>query len=61
MHRDGSGTFIFVKATPLYSPTQRVMFDRVRDVKGCAAMLAEVLPQEVAEAAGFAEGAGRDE
>ena len=40
----------------MYNPTEKVVFDRVRDVRGAVRVLAKVLPQEVAEDAGFAEG-----
>lgn len=60
MHRDGSGTFTLTKVKAMYHPTERVVFDRVRDVKGAERMLAQVLPPEVAQAAGFAEGARDD-
>jgi len=56
MHRDGSGTFTFTKIKVMYHPTERVIFDRVRDVRGACRVLAEVLPHEVAEDAGFLEG-----
>jgi len=55
-HRDGTGTFVFTKIKAMYQPTERVTFDRVRDVKGAVRVLAKVLPSEVAEDAGFAEG-----
>lgn len=56
MHRDGSGTFTFTKVKIMYHPTEYVVFDRVRDVRGCCRVLAEVLPEDVAQAAGFLEG-----
>ena len=56
MHRDGSGTFTFTKTKLMYQPLERVVFDRVRDVRGAIRVLAEVLPEEVAQAAGFTEG-----
>jgi hypothetical protein len=56
MHRDGSGTFTFTKVKIMYHPTERIIFDRVRDVRGCCRMLAEVLPEDVAQDAGFLEG-----
>ena len=55
-HRDGTGTFVFTKIKAMYQPTERITFDRVRDVKGAVRVLAKVLPSEVAEDAGFAEG-----
>jgi len=56
MHRDGSGTFTFTKVKLMYKPTERVVLDRVRDVRGAVRVLAEKLPPEVAQEAGFAEG-----
>ena len=56
MHRDGSGTFTFTKVKIMYHPTERIIFDRVRDVRGCCRMLAEMLPEDVAQDAGFLEG-----
>ena len=61
MHRDGSGTFTFTKIKAMYAPTERVIFDRVRDVKGCVSVLGQLLPAEVAAEAGFSEGAARDD
>ena len=56
MHRDGSGTFTLTKVKVMYLPQQKLVFDRVRDVKGCVRVLAKVLPDEVAADAGFMEG-----
>lgn len=56
MHKDGSGTFTFTKTKIAYHPTERVIFDRVRDVRGACRVLAQVLPEEVAQEAGFSEG-----
>jgi hypothetical protein len=56
MHRDGTGTFTLTKVKVMYHPTEKIVFDRVRDVKGCVRVLASVLPDEVATAAGFTEG-----
>jgi len=56
MHRDGTGTFTFTKVKIMYHPTERIIFDRVRDVRGACRALAEVLPEEVAQEAGFLEG-----
>ena len=54
MHRDGTGTFTFTKVKMMYHPTEHVVFDRVRDVRGAVRILEEVLPSEVlAEAKGF--------
>jgi hypothetical protein len=53
MHRDGSGTFTFTKVKMMYQPTEYVIFDRVRDVRGAVRTLEQVLPAEVVEAAGF--------
>ena len=39
MHRDGSGTFTFTVKI-MYHPTEYVVFDRVRDVRGCCRVLA---------------------
>jgi len=55
-HRDGTGTFVFTKMKAMYQPTERVTYDRVRDVKGAVRVLAKMLPPEVAEDAGFSEG-----
>ena len=60
MHRDGSGTFTFTKTKIMYRPVERVVFDRVRDVRGACRVLAEVLPEEVAQEAGFLEGPASD-
>lgn len=56
MHKDGSGTFTLTKVKLMYHPTEYVVFDRVRDVKGCVRALAHLLPEEVAMEAGFTEG-----
>ena len=56
MHKDGSGTFTFTKIKVMYHPVERVIFDRVRDVRGACRILAEVLPEEVARDGGFLEG-----
>ena len=56
MHRDGSGTFTLTKVKAMYKPTERIVFDRVRDVRGAVRVLAKVLPEEIAMEAGFAEG-----
>merc|ERR1719375_2103432 len=45
MHRDGSGTFTFTKAKAMFRPIETIVFDRVRDVKGCVRTLALVLPE----------------
>ena len=47
VHRDGSGTFTFTKTKMMYQPSERVVFDRVRDVRGVVRVLAQVLPHEV--------------
>ena len=60
MHRDGSGTFTLAKVKVMYRPTEYIVFDRVRDVRGAVRILAEVLPPEIASAAGFAEGERAD-
>jgi hypothetical protein len=60
MHRDGSGTFTFTKVKMMYQPTERVVLDRVRDVRGAVRVLAQVLPAEVAQAGGFSEGERAD-
>ena len=56
MDRDGSGTFSLTKVKAMYKPTERIVFDRVRDVRGAVRVLAKVLPEEIAMEAGFAEG-----
>jgi hypothetical protein len=57
-HRDGTGTIVLTKTKLMYRPTERIVFDRVRDVRGAVRVLAEQLPDDVAQAAGFAEGSG---
>jgi len=62
-HRDGTGTITLRKVKLMYQPTEYITFDRVRDVKGVVRVLARMLPEEVASAAGFSDddGGGRDD
>lgn len=59
-HKDGTGTFTFVQVGRMYAHPKRITFDRIRDVKGCVRVLAEVLPEEVARDAGFVTDAPDD-
>ena len=65
-HRDGTGTIVLTKVKMMYQPTERVTFDRIRDVRGAVRVLGRMLPAEVASAAGFPNdgndgGADRDD
>jgi len=54
-HRDGTATIVLTKVKLMYQPTERVTFDRIRDVRGAERVLSRVLPEDVAQAGGFPE------
>lgn len=52
-HKDGTATIVLTQTKVMYQPTVRITFDRVRDVRGAVRVLSQMLPQEVAQEAGF--------
>jgi len=54
-HRDGTATVVLTKTKVMYKPTERITFDRIRDVRGAERVLGRMLPGDVAHDAGFPE------
>lgn len=52
-HKDGTATIVLTKTKVMYQPKVTITFDRVRDVRGVVRVLGQMLPQEVAQEAGF--------
>jgi len=52
-HKDGTATIVLTKTKHMYALTERVTFDRIRDVRGAERVLGMLLPPDVALAGGF--------